>query len=413
MNSKQTDLKLIFARTVWVVLFVLFVFLNVCAQIALFRNPQNLPTSLKGIMDLRATGFSTRTYWIYKSLMQLPIPVVWSGLGLLIFLRKSRDYSAMVISAMMVGFSTLGIIPLWQAFATAYPEWQWIILPAAFIGNICLYSFFFVFPTGRYVPRWTIILAVLLSIYNILNAYGFILPPSTMALEKIMEVIFPVFFILFLASFVVIPVYRFRYVSTPIERIQIRWVIFTIVVAIALFAATASTVFLVPNSNPEQDISFTFTTVFVQPIGWLFPFLLIAISITISILRFHLFDIDLIIRRTLLYTLLTGLLGLVYFGSITLLQGLLTYNSGQLQPAIIVATTLAIAALFNPLRRRLQNFIDRRFYRQKYDAEKALDYFAAITRSETNLIALTNSLVEVVQDTVQPEEVQLWLQPTK
>jgi hypothetical protein len=228
-----------------------------------------------------------------------------------------------------------------------------------------------------------------------------------------MEVIFPVFFILFLASFVVIPVYRFRYVSTPIERVQIRWVIFTIIVAIFLFAATAFTVFLVPNSNPEQDISFTFTTVFVQPIGWLFPFILIAISITISILRFHLFDIDLIIRRTLLYTLLTGLLGLVYFGSITLLQGLLTYNRGQLQPAIIVATTLAIAALFNPLRRRLQNFIDRRFYRQKYNAEKALADFAAAARSETDLSQLASRLTGTVQETMQPDQVGLWLEARK
>lgn len=413
MNSKQLDLKLILARMVWVALFTLFVSLNVCAHIALYRIPQNLPTSLEGIMDLRATGFTTRNYWVFKSLMQLPIPVVWSGLGLLIFLRKSRDFGAMVISIMMVGFSTLGIIPLWQAFVTAYPEWQWIVLPAAFIGNICLYSFFFVFPTGRYVPRWTIILTVVLSIYNILNSYGFILPPSVAILKKTTEAVFPVFFILFLASFLVIPVYRFRYISSPIERVQIRWVVFTIVVAIALFAATASTVFLIPNSNPEQDISFTFTTVFVQPIGWLFPFILIAISITISILRFHLFDIDLIIRRTLLYALLTGLLGLVYFGSIALLQGLLTSNTSQLQPAIIVATTLAIAALFNPLRRRLQYTIDRRFYRQKYDAEKALAEFATITRSETNLPALATSLVGVVQETVQPEEVKLWLKLTK
>jgi hypothetical protein len=133
------------------------------------------------------------------------------------------------------------------------------------------------------------------------------------------------------------------------------------------------------------------------------------VGVGVAILRYRLYDVDLIIRRTMVYTLLTGLLSGVYFGGVALIQALLSAVGGQPSPAIIVLTTLLIAALFNPLRRRLQDFIDRRFYRQKYDAERALADFAAAARSETDLAQLSQHLAETVQETLQPETVHLWL----
>jgi hypothetical protein len=115
--------------------------------------------------------------------------------------------------------------------------------------------------------------------------------------------------------------------------------------------------------------------------------------------------VDVLIRKTLVYALLSGFLGLVYFGSVALLQATLVTDRGKPSAIIIVATTLAIAALFNPLRRRLQEIIDQRFYRQKYDAEKALGEFAAAARSETDLHLLASRLVKVVQETLQPETI--------
>jgi hypothetical protein len=137
----------------------------------------------------------------------------------------------------------------------------------------------------------------------------------------------------------------------------------------------------------------------------------IPISIGIAILRYRLYDIDIIINRTLVYGSLTAILASVYFGVVTVTQTLLSTVTGQerLPQLVVVASTLVIAALFNPLRRRIQSFIDRRFYRRKYDVRKTLEDFSAQLRNETDLDALSDDLVGVVKETIQPAHVSLWL----
>jgi hypothetical protein len=133
------------------------------------------------------------------------------------------------------------------------------------------------------------------------------------------------------------------------------------------------------------------------------------VMIAIAILRYRLFDIDVIIRRTLQYSLLSGLLALTYFGLVIVLQTLTAAVGGQRTEFITVLSTLAIAALFFPLRRRVQQFIDRRFYRQKYDAQKVLAEFGAHAREETDLAALTGKLADAARDALQPDNVSVWL----
>ena len=137
----------------------------------------------------------------------------------------------------------------------------------------------------------------------------------------------------------------------------------------------------------------------------------LPIAVGIAILKYRLYDIDVVINRTLVYGLLTLLLALMYFGGIVLLQRVFVLLTGQQSTLAVVASTLLIATLFNPLRGRIQAFIDRAFYRRKYDARKTLETFSERLRDETDLEALNSEVVGVVRETIQPAHVSVWLRP--
>jgi len=137
----------------------------------------------------------------------------------------------------------------------------------------------------------------------------------------------------------------------------------------------------------------------------------LPVAVGIAILRYRLYNIDLLINRTLVYGTLSAILASLYVGSIVVSQGILRALTGQGSQLAVVASTLAVAALFNPLRHRIQSFIDRRFYRRKYDARRTLEAFSAKLRNETDLDALSDDLVDVVSETMQPAHVSLWLRP--
>src|SRR5215208_1224887 len=192
--------------------------------------------------------------------------------------------------------------------------------------------------------------------------------------------------------------------AIAVERQQIKWFAY----AAAAYISAGTLAYPIPMviDTPLwfERMGFALNIAFIPAV---------PIAIGIAILRYRLYDIDILINRTLVYGSLTLMLALVYFGGVTATQVVFTALSGQEeQPQLtIVVSTLVIAALFTPLRRRIQSFIDRRFYRRKYDARKTLEAFSAKLRDETDLNALSDDLVGVVRETMQPAHVSLWLRP--
>jgi hypothetical protein len=199
-------------------------------------------------------------------------------------------------------------------------------------------------------------------------------------------------------------IYRYANVSNPAERQQTKWVVFGFAVAIWGFVATVVLGNIIPEVRQHEALADIISGILIY--GFI---LLIPISISVAVLRSRLYDIDVVINRTLVYTILTTVLGLLYFGSIALMQAVLLALTGQGAQLAVVASTLLIAALFNPIRHRTQSLVDRRFYRGKYNAEQVLAAFSGSLRDETDLDRLSETLLVEVRETVQPAHVSLWL----
>ena len=288
-------------------------------------------------------------------------------------------------------------------------SWVWI----PYVG--CIALSLLLFPNGRLPSsrwRWLAWLTVLLTIVGalwvalspgVIGNLGSIRNP--LGIEGLPDGYKPVQTIILALLFVAAVstlVLRLRR-ARGIERQQIKWPAFTAVVAVGGTVLDVS----ISEAIGSQLLEWAgFVVGNLALVG--FP-----ISIGIAIARYRLYEIDTLINRTLVYGSLTVMLGLVYFGGVTATQAIFRTLTGQQeQPQLaIVVSTLVIAALFNPLRHRIQAFIDRRFYHSKYDAAQTLEAFSAKLRDETDLDALSNDLVGVVSETMQPAHVSLWLRP--
>jgi hypothetical protein len=222
-------------------------------------------------------------------------------------------------------------------------------------------------------------------------------PLGIEALGPFFENISAFFVVLWLSLGVVAAVsliVRFRQAQGE-ERQQIKWVLYGVVLLIA--STLANQVFL---TRYGYDLG---------PVILLIAFQGLWVAFAVAVFKYRLYDIDVLINRTLVYTTLTAILAVLYFGGVVVMQRLLVPMSGQGDQVAIVVSTLAIAALFQPLRRRVQNTIDRRFYRRKYDAQRIVARFSVRMRDETDLDQLTADLVDAVEHTLQPAHVTLWL----
>lgn len=262
------------------------------------------------------------------------------------------------------------------------------------------------FPDGKFKPtwtRWVVIVGIAALIPVSLVDW---LQTGNMLQTETGSLILVGLSLVLASALVVGQIQRYRYLSGQVERQQLKWFIYGFGLQLASnIVAGLPWAYLssLPPGTPDPWWSLP------ASILWTLGNALVPIALTVALLRYRLYDIDIIIRRTLQYAVVTGVLALVYFGGVVQLQAILRSLTGQESPLAVVISTLAIAALFSPLRVRVQNLIDRRFYRRRYNRQQLLSDFATAARDEVELDRLTASLLEVARDSMEPERVALWL----
>jgi hypothetical protein len=338
-------------------------------------------------------------------------PIGWICLAVGIFWMLANLSSSYGMYGLRV--ASPGSVPFPAAIGSV-GEWMWA--PAVGLG-ICL---ILLFPDGRLPSRRWRLLAWLSGAAIFLVSAGFALSPGPMegllgirnpfGLEEypwIADAAQGVILLLFLCILASAASLVLRFLrSGGEEREQIKWLAFAAsILGLVGFSSFVIPGIIVPDATGganrlwenllEDAVTLSFAGV--------------PVAVGVAVLKYRLYDIEVVINRTLVYGTLTATLVALYFGGIVVLQRVFVFLTGQKSTLAVVASTLLIAALFNPLRRRIQSFIDRSFYRRKYDARKTLEAFSAKLRDETDLESLNNDLVGVVRETMQPAHVSLWL----
>ena len=346
-------------------------------------------------------------------------PIGWICLvaGLLwMLILVSQAYSA-------YGLMKPGSIPFPVTIHALLYAWLWV--PT--VGLIGIYLLL-LFPDGRLPSRrWRLLAWLAGAVITVESATVFLTPGPLQELrgarnpfgleahpwvEGLGLIVLPLLPLCMVASAVSL-VLRFRR-STGVVREQIKWIAFAASFMGLLYLGIMGTgliFYLISAPQTPSDLgSQSLLGALLENVTVL-SFAGVPVAIGFAVLKYRLYEIDILINRTLVYGSLTATLVGVYVGSIIVLQGLVRALTSQESQLAIVASTLAVAALFNPLRRRVQAFVDRRFYRRKYDATKTLEVFSSKLRDETNLDALSDDLTSVVKETMQPAHVSLWLRP--
>jgi hypothetical protein len=400
--------RFLLAQGTWLILVILTLaifFASLPVYIALLQTPcigpacGYLQLSPEQAGSLEGIGLFPGVFIVFSVTLTFILLVVCLAVSMMIVWRRPDDRMAFIVALFLVTLSPFNV--MFNVSASPSP----LQLP-----NECL-SFLFatllplilaLFPGGRFVPRWmrwpVIAFLVVQAPFTFNQALAF-LYISAVSIGFLVN-------IGMCAILVVAQLYRYRRVSSPLERQQTKWVVFGFAVFITWDVIGIVPYLLFPVAA-SPDSLYLAVYAAVQQILVLF----IPLSFGFAILRSRLWEIDAIINRTLVYGAFTVSLSLIYVGLIFGLQALLRGFISQDNSVAIVISTLAIVFLFLPLRRGIQRIIDRRFYRSKYDAAKTLSAFNATLRQEVDLDQLREQLLAVVQETMQPAHVSLWLRP--
>jgi hypothetical protein len=368
--------------------------------------------SLTDFRALGGPGPTLNSYVVFALVTVVTSALVWIVVGALIAWRKWSNPQALFVSLVLITYApviiTFGASPtltLGAANPIHVPDVLAYSGPVISVLGIAVTELFYptfavfslTFLTGRFAPRWS---ALFVLIWILLDALFFVSAPFS---------IIQVGLLAGTGSIAATEVYRYTQRFSPEQRQQTKWVVGAGLVSLPLNIGYAVAPVFWPSLNTPGSL-YRLAYIAVLSTGWLPA----SLGIGIAVLRYRLYDIDVIVRRTLIYGTLAALLALTYFASVIGLQAIVQtlWGAKSLPSIAVVATTLLIAALFAPLRRAVQALIDRRFYRGKYDAERTLAEFGAALRTETNLEQLSAQMIQVVDETMHPVHASLWLRPT-
>lgn len=352
-------------------------------------------------INFSQVGLSARAHALISVAMDTLLVLSYTAVGVFVLLRRPRDWFA-ILASLSVILLAVRIAPEYGALIVIQPDWGRIAQILYFAGGAALPLLLSLFPDGRFVPNWTRYFVLLGIVYSFLVVFfplqvnpaftvlAFALDASVVGIGVIAQI------------------YRYRKVSNQEQRQQTKWILFGILAGFFGFYGYHFFRELFPALvNPAMSpFPYDLVAKFISYAA----LLILPASMGVSILLYRLWDIDIFFRRTIMYSVVTVLLGTLYVGIVIVAGQILLFFTGARQSEIVIAfSTLAIAALFAPLRRRVQTIIDQRYYRRKYDPANVLTTFGARARDEVELDRLIALLEDVVQQSIQPETVSVWL----
>jgi hypothetical protein len=402
------------ARTLWVLITLLTLSLYLDG-ISIRYDQLISAADTRSLLEL---NFSAGSYGTL--LIGLDIIVVFAHIiiAAIIFRRRVEDWMALFLAFALVTNGALLSLSLTYTGGNLSPTLQVALQIVTTIGLTAGMTLLYLFPTGRFIPKWTGWMALS---WGLLMLTAIFFPENKLSFPSWPTAIQISVLLTWIGAGVYAQIYRYRNVSRPTQQQQAKWAMFGLLAsAVGPFTYFLPFVILPAIGGPAipnilyQRVGasfFAFSLFFRLTGSTLFTLILLLfpLSFAVAILRYRLWDIDVIINRALVYGILTGLLIVIFFGGVTILEGIFRTFTGQGSELAVVVSTLTIAGLSNPLRLRVQDVIDRRFYRQKYDAAQTLSNFAAMIRDEVDLDRMETALVAAVDETMQPEHVSLWL----
>ena len=379
---------------------------------------------LTATADTRALAslkLTPNAYAWYVVSLDFIVVFAHAAIASFIYWRKRHDWMVLFVSLTLV--TNGAVLPLRLIETTSHTsllwqEWAGVVIFCGLVTSIVL---LYIFPTGQFIPSWTKLLVPLWVLLIVFVAFA---PNSIFSVTTWPMPLKLTALLLWIGSGATAQIYRYRRVSTPTQRQQTKWASLGLTAAaLGPLAYALITSVLpsfqasdVPNLMVQRAGTGLFITSFLVRMTLLSVFrvalILFPVTFAIAILRYRLWDIDLIIRRTLIYGILSAILLFIYVSGVVILELLFFIFTGESSEWAIVASTLALALLFNPIRHRVQNSIDHRFYRRKYDAQLVLARFGQTMRDEVALDELAGHLLKVLEETMQPTRASVWFKRT-